>query len=259
MSAAATHAPPAIGRIERLERLFEIPMFVAAVLVVPVIVIEASDPSRGWRVFGDVLNWIVWTAFAVELLTMLTASPSRLDWLRAHPLEVAIVVATPPFLPASLQALRLFRLLRLLRVLAVVKEYRRVFTGDGIKFASVVAVVAALGGGAIFANVEKGHSTWDGVWWSVTTMATVGYGDLAPKTVVGRLLGILLMVVGVGFFALITGGVAQRFIAASVREDVETAEQELATEVESVRTQLVQELRELTSRLQSLEQRIREL
>ena len=44
---------------------------------------------------------------------MLAVVPDRGRWLRDHPLEVAIVVLTPPFLPASLQAARAFRLLRL--------------------------------------------------------------------------------------------------------------------------------------------------
>ena len=47
---------------------------------------------------------------------MVYVVPDRGRWLREHPLDLAIVVLTPPFLPASLQALRVFRLLRLLRL-----------------------------------------------------------------------------------------------------------------------------------------------
>jgi len=66
---------------------------------------------------------------------MLAVVPDRGRWLRAHPLEVAIVVLTPP-LPASLQALRVFRLLRLLRLIAVVRYARRLFTLDGLRYAA---------------------------------------------------------------------------------------------------------------------------
>src|SRR5688500_12803135 len=102
-------------RARRVERAFEVPMLMAALLVIPAMVIEQSDWSDAWRSLAGVLNWMIWIAFAVELVVMLAVVRDRKTWLRTHPLEVAIVVLTPPFLPASLQALRVFRLLRLLR------------------------------------------------------------------------------------------------------------------------------------------------
>jgi hypothetical protein len=49
---------------------------------------------------------------AIEAVTMLAVVPDRWRWLREHPIEVVVVVATPPFLPASLQSIRALRLLR---------------------------------------------------------------------------------------------------------------------------------------------------
>jgi voltage-gated potassium channel len=245
--------------VRRIEKRLEAPMFVAALLVIPVVVLEATHVSHGWKTVGSVLNWLIWLAFAFELVTMLIVSNDRGKWLRTHPLEVAIVVLTPPFLPASLQALRLFRLLRLLRVVVIVKEARRLFTVDGIRLASVLAGVAALGGGAIFSSVESGnHSVWDGVWWAVTTMATVGYGDLAPQTVIGRSVAIALMLIGIGFFALLTGAVAERFLTTQVH-DVEEAEIQLSVDVADVRQEIVRELRGVSKQLRELEARIETL
>jgi voltage-gated potassium channel len=53
---------------------------------------------------------------------------------------------------------------------------------------------------------------WDGVWWAVVTVTTVGYGDLYPTTVQGRLIGMVLMFVGIGFLSLLTAAVASRFV-----------------------------------------------
>lgn len=245
-------------RAARVARRFDVPMLVAALLVIPVVVIEESHASPGWREFGTALNWLVWLAFATELVVMLIVTPQRVPWLREHPLEVAIVVLTPPFLPASLGALRLFRLLRLLRLTIVAKELRKLLTPDGVKFAAVVAAVAALSGGAIFADVEKGYSVWDGVWWAVTTMATVGYGDLSPKTVIGRLVAIALMFIGIGFFALITGAIAQTFLSHDVRELEATERQLVSTEIDA-RDVVLRELRELSARLQQLERTVEKL
>jgi voltage-gated potassium channel len=103
--------------------------------------------------------------------------------------------------------------------------------------------------------VEKeGYSTWDGVWWAVTTMTTVGYGDLYPHTTAGRLLAIVVMLVGIGFIAILTGAVAERFIA----RDVRAIEAEVADEAETVDA-VLDELRAIRERLGNLESRLQRL
>ena len=77
---------------------------------------------------------------------------------------------TPPSLPASLQALRVFRLLRLLRLIGVVRYARRLFTLNGLGYGALPALVTVLAGGAAFAHAEGEEvSTWDGIWWAVTS------------------------------------------------------------------------------------------
>jgi hypothetical protein len=98
-------------RSERIAARFELPMLVASLLVIPIIAIEQSDVSEPWDTIGAVLNWTTWAAFLAEAVTMLAVVPDRSRWLRDHPLEVAIVLLTPPFLPPTLQATRVFRLL----------------------------------------------------------------------------------------------------------------------------------------------------
>jgi voltage-gated potassium channel len=239
-------------RARRIERRLELPMLVAALLVIPVMVVEQSDAGEPWRALAGVLNWIIWLAFAIELLVMLTVVRDRRAWLRSHPLEVAIVVLTPPFLPASLQALRVFRLLRLLRLLRIAKLARRLFSLDGLRWAALLAALTALSGGAGYAYAEKDASTWDGVWWAVSTMTTVGYGDEFPTMTLGRILGIALMLTGIGFLAVLTGAVAERFLTTRIEESQET----LVAEVEHAEADVLAELREITDRLHALERRL---
>jgi voltage-gated potassium channel len=247
------------SRAERIQRRFEVPMMIAALLVVPVIVIEESRAGHEWKTLAAALNWFIWLAFALELVVMLWAVPRRMEWLRAHPLEAAIVVLTPPFLPASLQALRIFRVLRVLRIAVVAKRMRRLFTPDGVRLAGVLAVVAALGGGALFADAEKGHSVWDGVWWAASTMTTVGYGDITPKTTLGRIVGLALMLVGIGFVALVTGAVAQRFLSPQIQAETLGLETEVARDVGTAREEVLRELRSVARRLQELEEVVERL
>ena len=231
-------------------------MLIAALLVIPVIVVEQSDVGELWRTIAGVLNWAIWIAFAVELVVMLAVVPDKWRWLRSHPLEVVIVLLTPPFLPSSLQALRALRVLRLLRLLRLAQVARRTFSLDGLRYAAILAALTAVGGGYAYSAAESAQepapSVWDGVWWAVTTMTTVGYGDEYPVTTLGRIYALVLMLVGIGFIAILTGAIAERFLASQVEEAVEEVAQ-----AEPSGAEHLDELREIRSKLDGLETRLR--
>jgi voltage-gated potassium channel len=226
-----------------MEHRLEWPMLVAALLVIPAIAIEQSDVGQPWDTVAKVLNWGTWLAFLTEALLMLRVVDDRWAWLREHPLEVAIVLLTPPFLPASLQAARVFRLLRLLRLVRAAVLARRLLTTEGIRDAAVLALLTVLGGGAAYAAVEKDQdlTTWDGVWWAIVTVTTVGYGDSYPQTDAGRIIAITVMVIGIGFIAALTAAAAERFIR--------------AREAEQQRADLHDRLDEIARRLDDIERR----
>jgi voltage-gated potassium channel len=239
-----------VERAKRWEQRFEWPVLVAALLVIPVIAIEESTVRDPWPTIALVANWVIWIVFAAEFFTLLAVTPNRWRWLVSHPLELFIVVATPPFLPSSLQAARLFRLFRVLRLLRVLQMSRRLFSPVGLRYAALLAGLTAVGGGAAFAAVEK-TSTWDGIYWAVATMTTVGYGDVIPTNAGGKAVAIVVMIVGIGFLSLLIGAIAERFVSADVSE----AEAGLEVTQEEV----LRELGEITQRLQRLETSMRRL
>jgi voltage-gated potassium channel len=84
-------------------------------------------------------------------------------------------------------------------------------------------------------------SLWDGIWWAVVTVTTVGYGDLYPKTVQGRLIGMVLMFVGIGFLSLLTAAVASRFVKqerSEERDEIIDALHRLEADVRSIKAKL---------------------
>ncbi len=121
-------------------------------------------------------------------------------------------------LPADLfrvaRAFRLFRLLRAGRVL-----WRSSATLRGVLDTKGLSTVLAVSGGVVLAGgfgiwiVEPAMGTLgDGIWWSIVTATTVGYGDLSPMTTTGRVLAVVLMIVGIGTIGMITGSIATYFI-----------------------------------------------
>jgi voltage-gated potassium channel len=156
----------------------------------------------------------------------------------AHPLEAGIVALTPPFFLAAMQSIRLLRLLRLLRLFRLRGSASALFSTEGVRFAATVALLTAVGGGGAFAAVEH-VSYGDGVYWAISTMATVG--SLTPHTAAGKVIAVVVMLVGIGAATLVIGAVVQRFFAPAV-EHVELAEDDLLVQV-----------RDISLRLQSLE------
>lgn len=216
-------------RSQEIERRLEVPLLVFALLTIPAIALEFADQEEPWHAIGTALNWAIWLAFVAEVVIMLRVVPDRGRWLRDHPLDLAIVVFTPPFLPATLQAARVFRLLRLLRLLKAGVLARRVFSTEGVRDAAVLTLIAVLGGGAAFAAVEDDQdlSAWDRVWWAITTVTTVGYGTPEVATDGGRIIGICLMVTGIGFVAVLTAAAAERFVRTR-REEQRVVQDQLA-------------------------------
>lgn len=210
-------------------------MLAAALLTIPAIVFEetASAPLGYDIALG--LNWAIWLAFLGEAVTMLVLVPDRWRWLRTHPLEVAIVVLTAPILPAFFGALRLARLLRLLPLLRVVLSARRVLSLEGLRFVGLITLALVLIAGLAFSRLETANdgsdlSTWDGIWWAITTVTTVGYGDLSPSSDTGRALAIAVMVLGIGFVAMLTAAAAEYFVRMAGREDDDAADARRALE-----------------------------
>ena len=205
----------------RITHRFEWVVLVATLALIPVQVIELETSSSGWRNFAFAANWVIWAIFVAEMVFILTLAPRKAAALRAHWLDVTIIVVTaPPFgrFLSSLRLVRLVRLIRLARLTAiltrVVQRERVVSSGAAFRFVAVLTVAAVVVGGSVEALVDTHDfpSTWDGIWWAVVTVTTVGYGDLYPKSVDGRIIGMVVMLAGIGFLAVLTASIASTFV-----------------------------------------------
>jgi voltage-gated potassium channel len=233
-------------RSERWARRFEIPVAVAALAVIPVLIVT-PETDGPWPVVLGIVDWLSWLTFAAEVVVMLAVVPDRARWLRGHLLEVAIVVLTPPIVGLFTSA-RLLKLLRLLWLFRLGPVAHRLFTTAGVRSAALLVALTAVVGGTVFAELEEGQTTANGIYWAIQTMTTVGYGDPEPTTTATKIVAVVVMLVGIGFVAVLTGSIAQRFLAPDIADE----EREFSA-VESTNEQILAELREVRTRLEALE------
>jgi voltage-gated potassium channel len=163
------------------------------------------------RSFFGVVSWSIWAAFAIDFGARLWLADDRVGYARRHWYDVGLIA-----LPV-LRPLRLLRLLALARLLN--RSAARSLVGRVTTYVLGTAVMAVgLGAVAVLdaerdaprANIE---TFGDALWWSTTTVTTVGYGDRYPVTTEGRFLAVALMLVGIATVGAVTASIATWMIA----------------------------------------------
>jgi voltage-gated potassium channel len=156
---------------------------------------------------------------------------------------------------ATIPMFRIFRIFRILRVVRLLRAYgtRRFFADIVRQRASatflltmfLVILVLELAGASIY-YVEGGdpdaniRSAGDAIWWGLVTITTVGYGDRFPVTLGGRIIGVFLLLAGIGLFSVLTGFIANAFLAPP-KDDVATSTANPQDAMASVRRLLTEQ------------------
>ena len=169
-----------------------------------------TDISDSIQTSLDLIQWISWGAFATDLLYGLSTAKNKKSFLLKHPLDIAAVLL--PFL----RPLRLLRIISFgglaLQKVAMGKQFAitlKVFIAS-IFIAYVAAIQITISERAVEGSNIKNFG--DGIWWAITTVTTVGYGDKFPTTMEGKFLAVGLMIVGISLMGVITASVAAWFV-----------------------------------------------
>ncbi len=162
--------------------------------------------------------------FTIEYLTRLALTRPRRRYVLSFFGLIDIISIVPFYLSLgvgteSMRALRLLRLFRMFKLVrynsAMLRFYRALVIAreELILFGTTALLLLYLAGVGVYqfervAQPDVFRSVFDGLWWALCTLTTVGYGDVFPVTVGGRLFTFLILVVGLGVIAVPTGLVA---------------------------------------------------
>ncbi len=233
---------------------------------------QVLDTSLGPAARGalDLALTGIWVLLGVDYLVRLALARRRLRFVRRHLLDLLILLL-PMFRP--------LRALRVVSVMGVLNRHLRadfrgrvaVYVGTSVGLIGFVAALAVLE--AERDAPEASITTFgEAVWWTITTISTVGYGDRYPVTFEGRLVAATLMIAGIALLGVVTASIAAWFVdnvrraGEQVSEDVEQVGEDVEqvgedveqveADVEATQVQLAEvlaELRSISARLDALE------
>jgi voltage-gated potassium channel len=190
----------------------------------------------------EVVTWLAWAAFAVDYVARVALAPDKGRYVVRHLHDLAVI---------ALPLLRPLRLLRLITVLGALNRHAgsslrgrvAVYVAGATTLLSGIAALAMLDAERHSSNANI-TSIGDALWWAMTTISTVGYGDRYPTTPEGRLIAVSLMLAGIALLGVVTATFASwlvdRVRAENAADRAATVAhvEELMAEVRALREEL---------------------
>lgn len=225
----------------RSGRFFDLTLLVLIVMSVAVVMLDSvAGIHVKWGGYFAVLEWCFTGIFTVEYLLRLTCVQHPLRYARSAFGIVDFLAIAPTWLALLfpglhvlidvrvLRMLRVFRILKLSAYIAEFSDLRAALMDSRRKiaaFLSFVLVVVIVMGTLMYVveGPDNGFTSVPAsVYWAITTMSTVGFGDITPQTDFGRLISSLMMLIGWGTLAVPTGIVTAEFTARRTRTLIPT-------------------------------------
>ena len=180
--------------------------------------------SNPWLLSLDIIIWLI---FTIDYFVKFYHSEDKNHYLFNNKLDSLAMIPVPIlgiFFNNSLIAF-----LRLFRILAFIDEIRdnfKVFSKHrGVVYAIYILTIVITASSFAIYFVENGttvKSIGDAFYWSITTASTCGYGDISPKTGLGKIIAVTLMMTGISVFGVIMGTIGQIITEKDLTVDVES-------------------------------------
>jgi len=194
-------------RLAAYEARTQTPLDLLALATLWIVAVPSTDFSTAHDVRAVVLavQGAIRLVYAIDITIRSALARRHMHYLVTHPVAIAAVILPP------------------VRVIFSLRLVRSLFRRGHLSRFLLAASVLVLNGAAIVYLVERHapgsniHTLGQSLWWSVTTVTTVGYGDYVPVTVAGRITACFIMGIGLLTLAVITAQVASSFVSQGPR------------------------------------------
>lgn len=218
----------------RAGKLFDVMLLWSILLSILVAVFESIPQiHQSWRNAFYLTEWFFTILFTIEYLLRIYVTRKPKEYILSFWGLIDLMAILPTYLSLIffgsqymlivrvLRLLRVFRVLRLLRFyresMMLLKAFRASFFKISIFLSAIVVIVILLG--TIMYVVEGGKNGFSSIpqsiYWAVITITTVGYGDIVPQTVLGKIISSVTMILGYSIIAVPTGFITVEMSKAS--------------------------------------------
>ena len=227
-------------------KAFDIILLVAILLSIVVVSLETVKEFDPYDSVFEVIEWVLTILFTIEYILRLVCVPRAMRYATSFFGVVDLLSIVPTYLTLfdmgtrSLVVIRAFRLLRAFRVFklacmlseaAAIRQAVWEARGKIVVFLTTVLIVVTVAGVAMYVientfvspnEPSQFTSVPQAMYWAIVTMTTVGYGDIVPKTHLGKLLTALLIMVGYSLIIVPAGFVSAELISSRLSRPVST-------------------------------------
>ena len=201
-----------------LKKLYEPIMAFLALAVVTLMIVEFSYKLEDGtiKLFG-IIDTVVLIIFAVDYFIRLYLAEKKWKFIKENLFDlIAIIPFDSVFRLARLSRLiRLTKLFKILKfsvyLLRTAKKFDRFFKTNNFHYV-LLATIGVILAGSVLICITEGMSFTNALWWAFVTATTVGYGDISPKTGIGRIIAVVLMISGISTIGMLTGTIFTYFI-----------------------------------------------
>ncbi|UII75608.1 ion transporter [Flagellimonas sp. HMM57] len=213
-----------------LGKIFDITLFVLIILSVLLVMLESVDEiDAKYHSSLLVLEWVITGFFTLEYIARIISirKPWKyifsffgiIDFISTIPLYLSYILAGSQVLIAfrAFRLLRIFRILKLVKYIGEASQLQSALKASRAKIGVFIYVVLILSVimGTVMYLIESDEAGFTSIprsiYWTIVTLTTVGYGDIAPETNLGQFFATVIMILGYGIIAVPTGIVTVEF------------------------------------------------